>query len=58
MPTLSYRWDLCNHDPENYAGGSVANRSATHAGQVPQTKRDNLVLPVSGYGKRLITYPP
>jgi len=34
MPTLSYRWDLCSHDPENYAGGSVANGSACHAGKV------------------------
>jgi hypothetical protein len=34
ISTLSYRWGLCGYNPLNYAGGSVASGSVSHAGQV------------------------
>ena len=42
---------MWSHDPESYAGGSVATGRATHARQVKgdvQTKSDTLVLQAGG----------
>ena len=36
-------WLACLNDPESYAGGSIAARSVTHAGQVKGDKPDEKV---------------